>query len=108
MSSSNDNILNIQTEQVAVGLSAFIGVTGGNEVGTMIVQYMSGGSCLMVGASALGASFAALTYAGASWAVTGWIMSNGVPITLGGPCAFYLGSTGATSIVQIMRMKTGV
>ena len=101
-----DDIFNIDTQQVSVGLSSFIGVTGGVGVATILVQYMTGGSCLMMGASGSGASLSPLTYIGASWTVTGWIMSNSVPITLGGPAAFYLGSTGATSIVQIMRMKT--
>lgn len=106
MSSSNDEVFNVDSQQVSVGLSAFIGVTGGVGVGTVIVQYITGGSCLMMGASATGSSLAPLTYAGASWAVTGWILSNAVPITLGGPAAFYLGSTGATSTVQILRLKT--
>ncbi len=106
MSSSNDEVFNLDSQQVSVGLSAFIGVTGGVGVGTIIVQYLSGGSCLMMGASATGASLSALTYTGASWAVTGWILSSSVPITLGGPAAFYLGATGATSIVQILRLKS--
>lgn len=101
-----NDVFNIDTQQVSVGLSAFVGVTGGVGVITMIAQYMSGGSCLMMGASATGASLTTLTYVGASWTVTGWILSNSVPITVGGPAAFYLGSTGATSIVQIMRLKS--
>lgn len=100
-----DDVFNIGTQQVTVGLSSFVGVTGGVGTVSLTLQLLSGGSCLIMGSSAIGASLATLTYAGASWTVTGWLLDTN-PITFGGPVSFYIGATGATSILQIMRSKS--
>ncbi len=103
--SRESDVFNITTQQVSVGLSAFVGVTGGVGTVTLTLQYLSGGSCIINGASAIGASLATLTYIGASWTVTGWLLGSN-PISFGGPTAFYVGSTGATSLLQIIRSKS--
>ncbi len=99
------DVFNIDTQQVAVGLSAFIGVTGGIGCVSLTLQYLSGGSCLIMGSSSIGASLAPLVYAGSSWAVTGWLLGTNA-VTFGGPTSFYIGSTGATSILQILRSRS--
>ncbi len=103
--SRESDVFNISTQQVSVGLSSFVGVTGGVGTVSLTLQYMSGGSCLINGSSAIGSSLAALTYVGGTWTVTGWLL-NANPITFGGPVSFYIGSVGATSVLQIIRSKS--
>lgn len=103
--SRQDDVFNIDTQQITVGLSSFVGVTGGVGTVSLTLKLMSGGSCLIMGSSAIGYSLAALTYAGSSWSVTGWLLDTN-PITFGGPVSFYIGATGATTILQIMRSKS--
>lgn len=103
--SREDDVFNISTQQISVGLSAFVGITGGVGTVSLTLQYLSGGSCIINGSSAIGMSLATLTYIGASWTVTGWLLDTN-PITFGGPVSMYIGSTGATSILQIIRSKS--
>lgn len=101
----SEDVFNLETDVVAVGLSSFVGVTGGVGTVTLTLQYLTGGSCLLMGSSAIGMSLAPLTYVGGSWTAFGWLMNTGA-ISFGGPVSFYIGSTGATSILQIMRSKS--
>ena len=103
--SREDDVFNIVTQRVEVGLSSFVGVTGGVGTVSLNIQYITGGSCLIMGSSAIGSSLTALTYAGGSWTVTGWLLDT-APIAFGGPVSFYIGSFGATSVLQILRSKS--
>lgn len=89
----------IVTQQVIVGNSGgfYVGVTGGVGVNSQILKYFSGGSCLIYGDT--------VSAAGGS-ALNAYILGTNESLNLGGPTPYYLTSTGATSILMLIRTKT--
>ncbi len=92
--SRQDDVRSLDTVRVNVGLSAVIGISGGQYVNSFVVNMFAVGGTLEIH----GASTSSV------WG-TGYRVQVGTPITLGGPAQFYLTSQGATSIVDIIKTK---
>lgn len=107
MAGGQTDIYNVDAQVVNVGLSAYIGVTAGIGVVSMKTQLVSGGTCFMIGASAIGASLTALTFSASNILTFGFAYLGTNPVVdAQGPAAFYLASVGATSVMQILRYRS--
>ncbi len=84
----------LYTERVAVGLSSVIGVTAGAYArGFILNMYAVGGTLEIHGAT------------GNVWG-TGYRVAPSTQVTLPGPVSFWLTSTGATSIVDVIKLRS--
>lgn len=97
---------NVDAQSIAVGTSAYIGVTAGIGVVRMQTQYISGGTLYMIGASGIGASLTALAYSASNILTSGFLFQSTASITQDGPACFYLAATGSTAICQILRHRS--
>ncbi len=84
------DVFSVITERVNVGLSAVIGITGGPNVVSVTLEYLTGGTCELMGASTQAAG-------------TGYLLGSGRDLTLGGPATVFLLSAGATSTVMVLK-----
>ena len=86
------DVFRLLTERLTIGSSGgyVAGSTGGAQVVSVTVKYLSGGTLEILGTSAQTAG-------------TGYLMGTSEALTFGGPTAFFLSSTGATSIVALIR-----
>lgn len=87
------------TQTINVGTSGgfYVGVTGGVGVNSQILKYFSGGSCLIYGDT--------VSAAGGS-AMNAYLIGTNESLNIGGPAPYYLTSTGATSVLMLIRTKT--
>lgn len=107
MASGQTDVFNVDAQIINVGLSAYIGVTSGIGAVGLDLQFLSGGTAFMIGASAIGSSFVTLTYSASNILTFGFAFIGTNPIiSLQGPAAFYLASVGATSSFQILRKRS--
>lgn len=95
-----------QTALIAGVTNALLMVDPANTNGGMI-QYVSGGSLLIMKAPGLqnglyGATYAAATLAAHYAAGKFWLM-NGAPFCYDGAARYYLAAIGATCVVQVSR-----
>lgn len=91
---SQDDVQGLTSAQVSVGTGAYVGISGGPGVNSVLVEYRSGGTCAITG------------YTGLGGITGGFIINAGQPVVLGGSPNFWLTSQGATSIVQLLKTTT--
>ncbi len=98
--SSIEDTASIVTAQINVGTSGggfYVGITGGVGVNSQILKMFSGGTCIVYGDT--------VSAAGAS-TLFGYVMSAGEALNLGGPTPYYLTSSGATSVLMLIKTRT--
>ncbi len=92
MSTTQNALVGIGVTQFAVGLSTIFRFRPGDFVQWEQLKYLSGGSLEIVkGASTNGTGWG-----------TGYLLGTTEAVQFLGPATFYLASTGATSIIQVM------
>lgn len=85
---AQDSAVGITTALITVGASLCVGLTAGPFVNSWTVNFISGGTCSIVGVSTLTVGYPIL----------------GTPVNLGGPTKFFINETGGvTSIVAIIK-----
>ena len=91
----SDDVFKVDTIRLAVGSSAgyVAGITGGAGVVSIQVKYLSGGTLEILGVTTQASG-------------TGYLLGVSEALTIGGPATFFLSSTGATSVVAILRSIT--
>lgn len=88
--SSNDYARGITSGVMAVGGSLAVGFTSGPQINSVMFQYLSGGTCSLVGISTM---------------TQGYLLTAGIPVSFGGPVSLYLNSlSGTTSLVQFIKI----
>lgn len=110
MVTSFDDIVTVIPSRVNVGVGAtiatYMDVVPGQK--NITIKYISGGTLEILGVTY--GSFGGTFFAGSTLSAqalanangTGWIVQSEI-LSFDGPCRFYLSSTGATSIVHVIR-----
>lgn len=117
MASSSDQIYGLQASRVNVGTGAtlafFLDVVPG-QIST-VIKYLSGGTLEIIGCTtnaaindfskaAQGTTYSAADLASLSG--TGYLMATNEVLSFAGPIRCYLSSTGATTIVHIIKGRS--
>lgn len=98
MGSSSDRVFDLKCDEVAVGLSTIIGLTGAPYQNSIMVKYLSGGT-LRIGGSA--------NYAGTAFTWNqGYLVGTSEVVTIEGAGKVNLAATGATVVVEVIRSLT--
>lgn len=85
--SDKDNLVAFYGKQINIGVSAIVGVTVAPYQSAIVLDYQSGGTVWIGGAS---------TTVG-----QGFLLKSGFPLAFNACGTFYMASAGATSVVQI-------
>ncbi len=96
---SQEDVASIITQTINVGTSGgfYVGITGGPGVNSQILKYFSGGTLLIYGDT--------VSAAGAS-TLNAYVLGVSESLNLGGPTPYYVTSTGATSVLMLIKTKT--
>jgi hypothetical protein len=103
--SSSDGIFGLATQRLNIGSGSTLAelITQDPGQNSLYIEYFSGGTVEIIGVTA-GTTLTAAQLGTANG--TGFIVKTDRGYSFNGPTRFYLSSTGATSIVHIMKGKT--
>lgn len=104
MASSNDNIQTLETGKIIIPVGATLAVKVAQipEQVALTMKYFTGGTLEIIGITAgPGATYSASQLATLSG--NGYLVDSTEVLNYGGPTAFYLSSTGATTTVYYQR-----
>ena len=104
--SSYDSVFGLQTSRITVPVGATVAVfvQGVTAQVSFSMQYISGGTLEILGATLLGTVFSTLPVTDLATASgTGYLLPTSAAISFMGTPRFYLSSLAATTIVQVVR-----